>query len=78
MTDRVSERIRAELMPHLDPCDVYEACAKVEQILRPYRDRASAKRFVPPNDDPGLTPEEQRRITQIAGGRKGAIGDRFK
>lgn len=78
MTDHVARAIEREFINHLDPCDLYELKAKVEQFLRPTRDRIYSKRFPRPNDDPSLTPDEQRRLTEIAGGRKSAMGDSFK
>lgn len=77
MTDHVARAIEREFAAYLDPCDLYDLKAKVEQFLRPTRDRVSAQRFKPSNDDPCLTPDEKARLDKLAGGRATWFGERF-
>jgi hypothetical protein len=77
MTDHVARAIEREFSQHLDTCDLYDLKARVEVLMRPYRDKVNAKRFARPLDEISFTPEELKRINELAGATAGWMGERF-
>jgi hypothetical protein len=62
MTDHVARAIEREFSQHLDTCDLYDLKSRVEAMLRPFREKVSAKRFAVAPDADFLTEQEMKKI----------------
>lgn len=70
MTDHVARAMEREFANHLDPCDLYELKAKVEQFLRPTRDAITQKRTDLAMAGDYFTDSEVKKLAAINLGRK--------